>query len=412
MRSATVAPAAAASADEVVDQVAAGRVEAGVGLVEQPQLRAAGDEDREGGAAALPGRQPGDGDLARRPLRPSCSIASSAICGTSARGAGPEAHVVGDGQVVVERCGVAEEPDPRRGPTGGRARGRGRARRPRPTEIGKARRRDAAAWSCRHRSAPGPGRSRRGATSRSTPASAGKRPSSATAARRWTTESMRPAHRSCGGAKATMRGLGTLPSWTSTAAASTSTPQPQLRPIRWRRRAQRPEAPRRPRSRDWRWVVGGIGRVLIAAGVLILLFVAYQLWGTGIQEARAQNKLENEFESIIATTPAPTTTRATTTRPSSASSTAPTTTVAPAAVPPPVVEPGDPLARIEIPKIGVDKIVVAGVGVVGPAQGARALSADAAARAGRQRRDRRPPHDLRRPVLPRRRARCWATRSS
>ena len=49
--------------------------------------------------------------------------------------------------------------------------------------------------------------------------------------------------------------------------------------------------------------------MLIAAGVLILLFVVYQLWGTGIQEARAQNKLENEFESIIATTPAPTTTR-------------------------------------------------------------------------------------------------------
>ena len=103
--------------------------------------------------------------------------------------------------------------------------------------------------------------------------------------------------------------------------------------------------------------------MLIGAGVLILLFVVYQLWGTGIQEARAQNKLENEFESIIATTPAPTTTRETTTRPASASSTAPTTTVAPAAVPPPVVEPGDPLARIEIPKIDVDKIVVAGVGV-------------------------------------------------
>ena len=124
-----------------------------------------------------------------------------------------------------------------------------------------------------------------------------------------------------------------------------------------------PDGAKKTRSRDWRWVVGGIGRVLIGAGVLILLFVVYQLWGTGIQEARAQNKLENEFESIIATTPAPTTTRETTTRPSSASSTAPTTTVAPAAVPPPVVEPGDPLARIEIPKIDVDKIVVAGVAV-------------------------------------------------
>ena len=35
-------------------------------------------------------------------------------------------------------------------------------------------------------------------------------------------------------------------------------------------------------------VVGGVGRALIATGLLILLFVAYQLWGTGIHEARAQ----------------------------------------------------------------------------------------------------------------------------
>jgi len=43
-------------------------------------------------------------------------------------------------------------------------------------------------------------------------------------------------------------------------------------------------------------VLGAIGRTCITAGVLILLFVAYQLWGTGIREAQAQRKLENEFE--------------------------------------------------------------------------------------------------------------------
>jgi len=127
-----------------------------------------------------------------------------------------------------------------------------------------------------------------------------------------------------------------------------------------------PSDPGRKRSgpRDWRWVVGGVGRGLIAAGVLILLFVAYQLWGTGIQEARSQNQLENEFNDIIATAPAPTTVAPTTTRPvstSAAVATAPTTTVAATTVPPPDVKEGDPLARIEIPKIGVDKIVVAGV---------------------------------------------------
>jgi sortase A len=128
-----------------------------------------------------------------------------------------------------------------------------------------------------------------------------------------------------------------------------------------------PRHPGTKKSRpvDWRWVVGGVGRGLIAAGVLILLFVAYQLWGTGIQEARSQNQLENEFNDIIATAPAPSTTEApTTTRAattSAAVATAPTTTVAATTVPPPDVKEGDPLARIEIPKIGVDKIVVAGV---------------------------------------------------
>jgi sortase A len=42
-----------------------------------------------------------------------------------------------------------------------------------------------------------------------------------------------------------------------------------------------------------------VGRTLITAGLLILGFVCYQLWGTGILEARAQNDLENEFESEL-----------------------------------------------------------------------------------------------------------------
>lgn len=39
-----------------------------------------------------------------------------------------------------------------------------------------------------------------------------------------------------------------------------------------------------------------VGRVMITCGVLILLFVVYQLWGTGIHTARAQNDAESEFE--------------------------------------------------------------------------------------------------------------------
>ena len=100
-------------------------------------------------------------------------------------------------------------------------------------------------------------------------------------------------------------------------------------------------------------VVGGIGRTLIGVGLLLLLFVAYQLWGTSIQEARAQDRLGNEFEAALSTTT--TTTTVGSGRPSSS-----TTTVVEA--PPPPIE-GDPVAQIRIPKIGVTRYVVEGVGV-------------------------------------------------
>jgi sortase A len=46
-------------------------------------------------------------------------------------------------------------------------------------------------------------------------------------------------------------------------------------------------------------VLGGVGRALIATGVIMLLFVAYQLWGTGVQTRQAQNRLEDDFEAQI-----------------------------------------------------------------------------------------------------------------
>ena len=63
---------------------------------------------------------------------------------------------------------------------------------------------------------------------------------------------------------------------------------------------------------DWRWVIGGMGRILIILGLLMFAFVAYQLWGTGIQTAQAQRTLSREFDELIAnaeptTTIAPTT---------------------------------------------------------------------------------------------------------
>jgi sortase A len=101
-------------------------------------------------------------------------------------------------------------------------------------------------------------------------------------------------------------------------------------------------------------VLGAIGRVLISAGTLVLLFVVYQLWGTGIQEARAQSSLENEFEEVLADAGVDAGTQGSTTA---------TTAPPVAATPPPTPPEGDAVAHLVIPDIGVDKIVVEGVGV-------------------------------------------------
>jgi sortase A len=46
-------------------------------------------------------------------------------------------------------------------------------------------------------------------------------------------------------------------------------------------------------------VLGTVGRFCIGLGALTLLFVAYQLWGTGVLTAQAQAGLEDDFESLL-----------------------------------------------------------------------------------------------------------------
>lgn len=102
-----------------------------------------------------------------------------------------------------------------------------------------------------------------------------------------------------------------------------------------------------------RRAIAAVGRTLVTLGLLILLFVAYQLWGTNILEARAQADLEDDFAALqedlapptsettpITAGPAPTT----------------TTTLAPL----PVFAEGDVIGIIEIPKIGLSKFFVQG----------------------------------------------------
>lgn len=101
-------------------------------------------------------------------------------------------------------------------------------------------------------------------------------------------------------------------------------------------------------------------------------FVAYQLWGTGLEYAQAQDRLDDEFEQLIAASPVVTTT----TPPTTAATTstvlppaiepAPATAVAPTTEPAPVLAVpdfagGDVMARIEVTSIGLDAKVVSGV---------------------------------------------------
>lgn len=170
-------------------------------------------------------------------------------------------------------------------------------------------------------------------------------------------------------------------------------------------------APTPPRRRGG-WLFTGMyhtGVLLVWAGALTFGFAGWQLWGTGLHTAQAQEHLASEFDALVDdiataapvttttslpdTTTTTATTTSTTTAPASTDSappsddSAPDTTAAPAptssdapqttlvTVTESTVVPsrptsasnwfkvstGDPVARIEIPAIGVDAYVIAGV---------------------------------------------------
>ena len=100
-------------------------------------------------------------------------------------------------------------------------------------------------------------------------------------------------------------------------------------------------------------VLGAIGRTLITAGVLILLFVAYQLWGTGISQARPQNRLEDEFEAQVdaaeAAKTSTTTSSSTTSTTGGAGSTVATAPPSTAAPTVDALPEGEAMGRIVIP---------------------------------------------------------------
>ena len=127
-------------------------------------------------------------------------------------------------------------------------------------------------------------------------------------------------------------------------------------------------------------VLSTIGRALIGAGLIILLFVAYQLWGTNIHEAQAQGQLRGQFDDSIGNIEESTqaaldkiklTASTSSTALPAGDGTSSTTATAPpptTAVPDEIVrlvypQEGEPLAVIRIPKIGVKRVVVEGTEV-------------------------------------------------
>lgn len=105
-------------------------------------------------------------------------------------------------------------------------------------------------------------------------------------------------------------------------------------------------------------VLKWIGRSLIAAGVLILLFVVYQLFGTNIIARQNQRTLEAELEQAIAApdpSPPPV--------PSPSPGAAPSPPPSPSPAPPVVLVAGEGVGFLEAPSIGLRAVVVEGVGV-------------------------------------------------
>jgi sortase A len=113
-------------------------------------------------------------------------------------------------------------------------------------------------------------------------------------------------------------------------------------------------------------ILGWLGRTLIAAGVILLMFVGYQLWGTGLDEESHQEDLTREFAATVESSDAGTNTKGTSEQdPSTIAATVaeelsqvdPATAEATAAP-----REGDPAGLISIPKIGVrNKSYVEGV---------------------------------------------------
>lgn len=104
-------------------------------------------------------------------------------------------------------------------------------------------------------------------------------------------------------------------------------------------------------------MLGGLGRVLMWSGALILAFVAFQLWGTGIEERAHQDEVGASFARSLESTGALPSADERLDALAEALEQLEPKTVGPMAAPPI----GDGAGIIEIPKIGLNRFFVEGV---------------------------------------------------
>lgn len=122
------------------------------------------------------------------------------------------------------------------------------------------------------------------------------------------------------------------------------------------------------------------GLALIVLGVIVFLFVAYQLFGTNFTEQHNQNRLKQAFEEQVAKAASPPSASPTTTSPARTTTTAPPgqtggggshnpTLGTTGASADPSVPSGTAIDHLVIPAIGVDKFVVQGTAEADLSQG-------------------------------------------
>jgi sortase A len=106
-----------------------------------------------------------------------------------------------------------------------------------------------------------------------------------------------------------------------------------------------------------------VGKVFVGTGVLILLFVGYELFGTNLVTSRHQEALASELRAEWRSKAAPGEQPAIRELPPPPVSPEPTPHPSPDSGPPRKLDPGRGMAIIHIPRIGLEQVVVEGVSV-------------------------------------------------